>query len=87
MVLESAFHKLFCLKCSFKLVTFSKGYEKNESGCFFLNTVWILQSSPLFARNSSALQTGRQTDGRTDGQTTDGQTDKRTERQAEMRSQ
>jgi len=40
MLLESAFHWLFCLKLSFKLVTFVKSYaEKTNVNVFFLNTV------------------------------------------------
>jgi len=31
---------IYCLKFSFKLVTFSKGYARKQSGCFFLNTVY-----------------------------------------------
>jgi len=39
MLLESAFHKLFCLKFSFKLVTFSKSYERKQKWVLFLSTV------------------------------------------------
>jgi len=39
-LLESAFYLLLSLKFSFKLVTFSTSYAKNNSGCFFLNTVY-----------------------------------------------
>jgi len=38
MLLESAFHYLFCLKFSFKLVTFSKSYARKQKWTFFLNT-------------------------------------------------
>ena len=42
MLLESTFYQLFCVKCSFKLVTLSKSYAINQSSCcFFLNTVYI----------------------------------------------
>jgi len=35
MLLESAFHWLFCLKLSFKLVTFSKSYARKQEWVFF----------------------------------------------------
>ena len=35
MLLESAFHYLFCLKFSFKLVTFSKSYARKQKWTFF----------------------------------------------------
>ena len=35
MLLESAFHWLFCLKFSFKLVPFSRVMQENKSGVFF----------------------------------------------------
>ena len=37
MLLVSAFHWLFCLKFSFKLVTYLRvrPMQKNKSGCFF----------------------------------------------------
>jgi len=35
MLLESAFHWLFCLKFSFKLVTFSKSYARKQKWAFF----------------------------------------------------
>ena len=35
MLLESPFHKLFCLKFSFKLVTFSKSYARKQKWVFF----------------------------------------------------
>ena len=35
MLLESAFHYLFCLKFSFKLVTFSKSYARKQKWVFF----------------------------------------------------
>jgi len=41
MLLESAFHKLFCLKFQFKLVTFSKSYARKQKWVFFLNSVYI----------------------------------------------
>jgi len=41
MLLESAFHNLFCVKFSFKLVTFSKSYARKQKWVFFfLNTVF-----------------------------------------------
>jgi len=39
--LESAFRQLFCVKCLFKLVNFSKSYTRKKAGVFFLNTVYI----------------------------------------------
>jgi len=52
MLLESAFHQLFCVKYSFKLVTFSKNYaRKHKWMFFFLNTVhmytWHWDDMPL----------------------------------------
>jgi len=45
MLLESAFHYLFCLKFSkfsFKLITFTKSYARNQKWMFFfLNTVYL----------------------------------------------
>ena len=41
MLLESAFHQLFCVKFSFKLITFSKSYARKQKWVFFLNTVYI----------------------------------------------
>ena len=42
MLLESAFHYLFYLKFSFKMVTFSKSYaRKHKWMFFFLNAVYI----------------------------------------------
>jgi len=35
MLLESVFHWLFCLKFSFKLVTFSKSYARKQEWLFF----------------------------------------------------
>jgi len=35
MLLESAFHYLFSVKFSFKLVTFSESYARKQSGWFF----------------------------------------------------
>jgi len=35
MLLESAFHWLFCLKFSFKLATFSKSYVRKQKWVFF----------------------------------------------------
>jgi len=35
MLLEPAFHWLFCLKFSFKLVTFSKSYRRKQKWMFF----------------------------------------------------
>ena len=35
MLLESAFHSLFCLKFSFKLVAFSKSYARKQKWVFF----------------------------------------------------
>ena len=40
MALESAFYYLFCLKFSFKLVTFSKSYARKQKWMFFLNIVY-----------------------------------------------
>ena len=42
MLLEPAFHLRFCLKFSFKLVTFSKSYASKQEWIFFLNTVYII---------------------------------------------
>jgi len=38
MLLESAFHWLFCLEYSFKLVTFSKSYTRKQEWMFFFWT-------------------------------------------------
>jgi len=35
MLLESVFPQLFCLKFSFKLVTFSKSYARKQEWMFF----------------------------------------------------
>jgi len=35
MLLESAFHQLFCLKCSFKLFTFCKSCARKQKWIFF----------------------------------------------------
>jgi len=35
MLLESAFHYLFCLKFRFKSVTFSKSYAREQMWVFF----------------------------------------------------
>jgi len=35
MQLESAFHWLFCVKFSFKLVTFPKSYARKQKWVFF----------------------------------------------------
>ena len=35
MLLEAAFNQLFCLKFSFKLVTFSENYARNQKQLFF----------------------------------------------------
>jgi len=35
MLLESAFRYLFCVKFSFKLVTFSKSYARKQKWMFF----------------------------------------------------
>ena len=41
MLLESAFHYLFCLKFSFKLVTFSRVMQENKSGYFSEHSVVV----------------------------------------------
>ena len=41
VLLESAYHYLFCLKFSFKSVTFSKSYARKQKWMFFLNTVYM----------------------------------------------
>jgi len=43
MLLESAFHKLFCLKFSFKLVTFSKSYARKQKLVFLSEHTGELQ--------------------------------------------
>lgn len=40
MLSESEFHSLFCLKFSFKLVTFLRVCKKTKVTVFFLNTVY-----------------------------------------------
>jgi len=45
MLLESAFHWLFCLKFSFKLATFSKSYVRKQKWVFFRNIVYNYYSS------------------------------------------
>ena len=41
MLLESAFHYLFCLKFLFKLITFSKSYARKQVWVFFFWTQCI----------------------------------------------
>ena len=53
MLLESAFHYLFCLKFSFKLVFFLRVMQKNISGCFLLNIVYRLHYCWRLVDNNS----------------------------------
>jgi len=59
MLLKSLFHQLFCLKFSFKLVTFSKSYARKQEWMFFLNTVYVIfdwmDSHTLCAKKVSHL--------------------------------
>ena len=45
MLLESAFHWLFCLKFSFKLVPFSRVMQENKSGVFSEDYVQCVRRS------------------------------------------
>jgi len=46
MLLEWAFHQLFCLKFLFNLLYFLRVMQENNSRCFFLNTVYNRHSRP-----------------------------------------
>jgi len=57
MTLESAFYWLFCLKFSFKLVTFSKSYVRKQKWVFFLNTVYTMVRRSGRQTNTCSLLT------------------------------
>ena len=68
MLSESAFHWLFCLKFSFKLVTFSKNYARRQKWMFFsehgvqaflIGKIWASLGVPSYRRpRKTALAKG-----------------------------